>query len=95
VKLITDRYEAPRGLFATAELLVNFLIDEHDDHNADDCIKAIFMQCLTTKKERFPTTTIFISPKGRYTRRAKARVYFKRGVQPKCGVQTEKCGVKD
>jgi len=24
-----------------------------------------------------------------------SRVYFKRGVQPKCGVQTEKCGVQD
>ena len=23
------------------------------------------------------------------------RVYFKRGVQPKCGVQNEKCGVQD
>jgi len=23
------------------------------------------------------------------------RVYFKRGVQPKCGVQVEKCGVQD
>jgi len=27
--------------------------------------------------------------------RAKTRVYFKRGVQPKCGVQNEKCGVQD
>jgi len=24
-----------------------------------------------------------------------SRVYFKRGVQPKCGVQNEKCGVQD
>ena len=23
------------------------------------------------------------------------RVYFKRGVQPKCGVQNENCGVQD
>jgi len=24
-----------------------------------------------------------------------SRVYFKRGLQPKCGVQNEKCGLKD